>query len=518
MDKLSGLEIPDSHQSPAFERVMLTVVKGGGILFAGKVLLSASRLITAILLARLLSVEQFGLYSLAISASGIIVGISLLGLEVAQVRFVAIAASRKDEVGLWGAFQIGIGLTTLLSVITSTGLFAIAYPIAANFFHEPRLAPLLQFACLIVPFLVSNEVLGGTTRGLKNMHHAVIAQDIFQPLIRLILIVILGIAGLTARQAIIIFGISGGISALLLLIFLNKQFSLRRPIGVDLRNVRKMLTFSLPLWLSNLMVTFRNNLEAILLGSLNTITNVGIFRAVSQVNLLGEMVYSSIINSARPTIAELHDRGDREQLGQMYQTVTKWIMTLNLPVFLIIVLFPEPILSVFGKSFVNGASALAIMAWASFVNSGTGMCSSIIDMTGYSKLKLLNTLVRLVSSLVLNIFLIPRWGIMGAAITALIVEIVVNFLAILEVWILFRLLPYKNGILTPMLAGMAAFTAVYLINHLSAWRENPLWLVVSLLVMFSVYIGVILGLGLDPEDRMLLSHLQKRAKSIITSS
>jgi O-antigen/teichoic acid export membrane protein len=513
MDNIDRIKATDTHPV-SFERNLLTIAKGGGIVFAGKLFLSFSRLITVILLARILGTEQYGLYNLALSAANVVLGIAILGLDSALVRYVAIYSSRRDEAGLWGAIQISLGLSTLLSVITSTGLFALAYPISRQVFQRPELAPLLQIASLIVPFLVLSDVLAGATIGFKQMHFMVIAQHFAQPIIRFILIVLLSLTGLNAMWAIITFGLADGAASILLLFFLNKQFSLRRSIRVDKREVRALVNFSIPLWLTNMLITLRNNAQTILLGSLSTISSVGIYGVVSQVNVVGQMLYTSITASTRPMIAELHDRGDYEQLSRLYQMTTKWVIMINLPWFLIMVLFPVPILSIFGKSFVNGANALIILACANLVNIGTGMCGSIVDMTGHTRLKFLNTVIRLILFVSMNFLLIPLWGIIGAAFAALAVEIIVNLIILLEIWILFRLLPYNKTFFNPLIAGLAAFATAFTVNQLLPVQEKIFFTILSLIMMLMVYIVVTLKLGLTPEDRLVLSRVQRRIFSL----
>lgn len=499
-----------------FEQNILTVATGGSVTFAGKMFLSASRFVIAVLLARLLGAEQYGLYNLAISTGTIASGLAVLGLDTALVRYVAILASRRDEAGLWGTLQVGLGISIFLSVLTGTALFALAYPIAANVFHEPKLAPLLQLISLIVPFLTLSEILTGANRGFKKMQYPVIAQFIAQPMIRLILIVVLAMAGLNATHAVAVYGLADCAASGILLYFLHKQFSLKRPLRAARRETRAILSFSLPDWLAGLLVTFRNNVQTVLLGTLNTITNVGIFTVVSHLTSISSMFYASINTSAKPIIAELHDRGDREQMGRIYQAATKWSLAVQLPVFLAMVLFPRPLLSIFGESFTGGASALVILAFADLVVVGTGMCGSILEMTGYAKLKLVNSLVRLALYLGLNVLLIPRWGVVGAATAALAGESMINLLRLVEVFILFRLLPYNRSFIKPIAAGALALASALLMGLWFPAEASLFFVAIHVLLIFAVYVGASLLLGLSPEERTMLARLHQRARMMIS--
>jgi len=403
-------------------------------------------------------------------------------------------------------------------VLTGTAIFALAYPIAEQVFHEPRLAPLLQLMSVLVPFLTLSEMLAGANRGFKKMEYPAIAQFVAQPLIRLILTVALALVGLNAALAVVIYGVADLAASIIMLYFLNKLFSLKRPLRAARRDVRAILDFSLPFWFSNLVTTFRGNLQMLFVGALNSVVGVGIFSVADHLNAVVGMFNSSINTSAKPIMAELHDRGDVGQMGRIYQMLTKWSFTLSFPIFLVMALFPGPILSIFGESFTGGTLVLVILAFENLVNVGTGMGGIILDMTGYTKLKLVNSVVRLILFAVLDVLLIPRWGIVGAALAALIAESAVNVLRLVQVYILFRLLPYNRSFAKPIVAGVAALIGALVVGTRLPAEPNILVMAIYALIVLAVYGGMLLLLGLSPEERSMLARLRRRASAVLSRS
>jgi O-antigen/teichoic acid export membrane protein len=403
----------------------------------------------------------------------------------------------------------------LLSVVISTAVFALAYPIAEQTFHEPSLAPLLQLICVFVPFLTLSEMLAGASRGFKRMEYPAIAQSIAQPIFRLILVVVLGVMGLNATHAIVIYGLSDATASVIMLYFLNREFSLRRPLRTARRDTRAILGFSLPLWLSQLLHQFRANAQTLILGSFNTVTSVGIFSVASQLNTFGGLFSSSINVASKPIIAELHDRGEREQMGGIYRATTKWSLMLQLPIFLIVVLFAEPILSIFGESFTDGAAALVVLAFADLVHVGTGMGGIILDMTGYTRLKLVNSILRFILYLGLDFLLIPGWGLMGAAVAVLLGEIAINLLVLLQVYFLFRLQPYDRSTLKPIAASLGAGASTLVLRLWLPAEASVFYMVIQIAVLLGVYVGVTLLLGLSEQERTVLVRFYRRVRSMI---
>jgi O-antigen/teichoic acid export membrane protein len=176
-------------------------------------------------------------------------------------------------------------------------------------------------------------------------------------------------------------------------------------------------------------------------------------------------------------------------------------------------LFPDQILSVFGKSFVGGATALMILAWANLVDVGTGMCGTILSMSGYTKLKLVNNIVSISLSIGLNVLLIPRFGIVGAAISALIVFTALNSIRILQVYYLMRLLPYNRSFLKPVGAALTVFFLIFFLKQWLPVGDNIFFVAIYACVLLAVFAAMIWLMGLSSEDRMLLERvLQKTRK------
>ena len=497
-------------RTSSFERNLIGVAKGGGITLAGKMFTNVIRLVTAFLLARFLGAEQYGMYQLSLNVITLVAGVVLLGFDRALTRFMAISVARQEDSKTWGILQLGIGIPLLLSVLTNTGLFLLAYPIAEQIFQDVRMAPLLQIVSIFASFSAVSDVLIGAVRGFKNMQYPVIAKFVVQPVIKLVLVVILAIWGLQVWHAVLIFGIGELVTAVMLVYFLNRLFSLQRPLNTAQRDLREMVAYAIPDWLAGLLTTFRINIQALLIGTLGTIAGVGIFAVADQLNKLGHDFYTSINTSADPYIAELHDGGKSKELGQLYQTATKWSLTVNLPFFLTFMLFPGQILSIFGESFVGGATALMILAWANLVDVGTGMCGTILSMTGHTKLKLVNNIVSISLSVGLNVLLIPRFGIVGAATSALLVYTALNAIRILQVYYLLRLAPYNRTFLKPIVAGLVAFGVIFALKTWLPVGENILFVAAYSFVLVALFVGMIWAMGLSVEDRMLLDRVMQK--------
>ena len=510
MDESIRSEVAGAYQSQESDHSVLLAAKGGSIVFIGSLFGYGGQLVLGIFLTRLMGAEQYGQYKVAVIAGEMAAGFALLGLDCALVRFVALFASRRDTPGLWGTLQVGLGITALLSLLIGSGLFVLATPLALNVFHEPRLIPLLRLASLIVPISALTTALGAATMGFNKMQYNAGAKQIAQPLTRLILLIPLALLGLTAGKAMTAY-IAGLIVTLALLsFFLNHLFSLKRPLKTARRDTKEIILFSLPAYFSSLISTFGPGLQTVLLGSLNTMATVGIFAVANQVSTASTLFNQSIGTASSPIVSELHGREDKKQMAHFYQTTAKWMFTVNLPMFLIVLLLSKPILEIFGEEFVVGSTALAILALANLVIAAAGISDGVLAMTGNTSVKLANSVVQAVLSIGMCILLIPRWGAFGAAAAVLVSSTVIHLLLVVEVFVLFRMLPYTVGFLKPVTAGLAALVTGWLMHQLLQTDTHLALAALNAIVILAVYASMILLLGLSPEDKAIFAQLQRR--------
>jgi O-antigen/teichoic acid export membrane protein len=129
----------------------------------------------------------------------------------------------------------------------------------------------------------------------------------------------------------------------------------------------------------------------------------------------------------------------------VFQVGTWWLMALTWPGYITLAVFAPFLLRVYGHGFVAGQVALAILCAAQLFNLGTGNVTIVLLMAGKSSWNLINSAAALAANIVINILLIPRLGITGAAIAWAASIIINNLAAVLEVNYLMRIRPFGTG-------------------------------------------------------------------------
>jgi O-antigen/teichoic acid export membrane protein len=165
----------------------------------------------------------------------------------------------------------------------------------------------------------------------------------------------------------------------------------------------------------NMIITWSST---IFLGVFSENTDVGIFNvAVRTANLMNFLLVS--VNAiAAPRFAELYHSRNFKLLKLTAQDTTKLMFWLSLPVFVLVMLFSSEIMGLFGSQFRSGGTILTILIISQFINVSTGSVGYLLIMSGQEKLLRNNIIFVAILNTILNIFLIPKYGIYGAVISS----------------------------------------------------------------------------------------------------
>jgi O-antigen/teichoic acid export membrane protein len=481
---------------------LYVVAKGGAIISVGIAFETLLRLPLGIVLARFLGPEQMGLYHITISTVFILSSLSLVGFGVGLVRFIPVYRTNHDLEGLSGVMRMGVCLPLLLAMVAGVLLFVTAPVAAEKIYQDPNLAPLLKIASFFLPAWALVTSGASVLRGYQKMFHFTLSNKICLSFIRSFLVMVLAITGyLNAETAIYSYGLAVLCTALLIFFWIWRQLWPGFAAVVPRYDVGNHVRFVLPLYAANLMLMIGPSLKLLLLGYLGTTTEVGIFGPITEMSSLASLVYTAISLSAAPKIAELHSQGNSVRLLEFYKISSKWIFALSFPLFFVLFLYSKPLLLLFGSQFLAGEQALQIMACAGLISVSLGMTSVHITMTGKPTVKVFNTVIMYVTMFGLDLLLVPRYGLEGAAMSALIAAVVVSALSLVQIRILCQVHPFSFQYLKIIAAGLLAGLFSLVGGKLFPIEGNFILLIFSIGIYLGIY-GILITLfGLTTQDR-----------------
>ncbi|GGE03507.1 polysaccharide biosynthesis related protein [Polymorphobacter glacialis] len=153
------------------------------------------------------------------------------------------------------------------------------------------------------------------------------------------------------------------------------------------------------------------------LGAYASVADVGQFRAAWQVAMLITLIVTTFDTVSGPRIAAAHRVGDTAHIRQILRQAVMTMSALSLPLFVVMLGFPEWVLGLFGPEFVVGATALRILALGQLVNILAGPLGAVMVMTGEERWAARISVAALILLGVFCVTLIPAFGLVGAALT-----------------------------------------------------------------------------------------------------
>jgi O-antigen/teichoic acid export membrane protein len=199
------------------------------------------------------------------------------------------------------------------------------------------------------------------------------------------------------------------------------------------------------------------------------------------------------------------------KLEYLFKTVSKWIFTVSLPITLLVVFYAKEILMFWGPEYTLGTISLIVIALAQLINCTTGACGFMIMMSGRTKINLMNTLSAFVLTVTISLLLIPKHGILGAALSLGVVITIVSLAKLIEVYILMRIHPFRRDFLKPLLAGGISFIVLYFVTNLIQTSIHSIFRVFGGGALFiTIYILTLHLSGLEEEDKIILTKFKDR--------
>jgi O-antigen/teichoic acid export membrane protein len=465
--------------------------------------------------ARALGTSGFGLYLLALAVSTFLAEACDLGLDYGVLRFGAIARGLGDPSrlravvrrGLLGAFAAGV----LASVLLISGA-----TLVARAFDKPGMIPLLIPLALAIPFTGSAEVVRAALRSMGRAAPSVASDSLITPGVRLGSVLVALHISADPRHVAVAYAITEVIALLATLGVLLRvlarqgQPSRKRRSGTTRIRTPGLFRYSLPMSLNRLILYTNNQTEVLVLGLLQPAGPVGVFGVARRLSMLVGSLLASITVLFNPTVANLHHKRHHDELDRLFRTATRWLFTFGFPLCLIEVAFSSDLLHMFGEGFSGGATALTILALGQLVNVGTGTVAGVLAMIGRARMSVLNSVFFLGLSLVLDFLMIPRWGILGAAIANATSLAAVNVLRVIQVRQVLGIFPYDHRFLRPLGAGLIGGT-VALLLPLAGLDPLPR-LALRVLVLGVVYLGALAAFGIDPVDREVARAFRDRLR------
>lgn len=492
------------------------IAKGGGIGLLGRFLQMSLIVVFQLILARGLGKANIGVLGLGLSVITLAATVVVFGMHRGVVRFVGHYSGIGDKARTAGAIKAALRISLISALVITPLVFISAEFLADRLFNNPDLVPVLRILALSIPFLGLMNILVSVMQGFKRVDYKLFIEQFFVPLLKIvgaiIAIYILGSGLIGVTYAILISLVVGVVLSIFIVwrLYPLRGVSEEKPI----LNIRSFLRFSWPLTLMTMITRINAESEILVLGALTTSDQVGLYYVGFKAAVLILVFLQAFNIIFAPIIAEVYAKGEQKQLATLYRTITRWAITLSLPFFLILFLFSEDVMAVFGSEFLDGANVLRVLAVSQLIFIMTGPSGLILTMTGYPRLNLMNAILTIIITLALDFWLIPKIGALGAAIAGAISILVVNLLRLIEVYIVLHIQPYDRAVFKPIIAGSVAGMSLIGAGFLLPALSGVFQLIFLGGILVLVYLLILLLLGFEDNDNVIFLAFKRRLVSL----
>lgn len=484
------------------------IAKSSMIIFISVLLSKIFSYIYRVIISRL-GPNDYGTLSIALAVFGIIGGLTMLGTETGLVKFISSYDQRKDQIK--GVIYDSIRFVLPLSVILSILLFIFADYIAIDFFRNEKLGILLKILAVFAPINALRKIFLNSLIGFKKPQYETIAKAITENLSKVIITAILILLGYQLAGAIMGYVLSILVSLIMAYYFLRyKTFNFFDKSIKEEYSTKEFYEYSLPLLLSIIVFIFILWTDTLLLGYFRNAAEVGIYNAAMPTAQLLFIFPNALMVIFLPVISSIKDLKS-EEFAKIFKTVTKWVILINIIPLALFLIYSKQILNiVFGQAYVQGSVTLIILSIGFFLSYSVLASNNILLALNKTKLVFLNNLIAAIANLLLNIILIPRYGIAGAAIATSISFIIMAMLMFSEAYALTRIFPFNLNALKIILS---ITVPVLIINKIVLmYKINTIQsMVITSVILMVLYASLlIMTKALEKEDYLILNSLYKK--------
>jgi O-antigen/teichoic acid export membrane protein len=362
--------------------------------------------------------DSYGAYVYLFNLVYLLVSFCILGVDTLLLKNMPVLFHAGKYSQLKGLLVYAFIIIIITSMIFG-GLFNTIVELAGS---RNSLATVngFTFAFLSLFMLSVMGILQVILQGMRKPVWSQAGEKIIRPFLLILLVVILYYfnSGVSLDKLIWINVVSIGITMMVALGMCRKVITAKLdniPAAYDLK---KWMTASFAFFLAALLYNCNSRVSIFLLGIYQSKHDVGIFNIalrISEVISFALVIVNFVLS---PVITRLYANGKREQLQNLVTRSARITALIGLLLVLGVFLFSEQILLLFGMDFLAGRQALIILCLGQLVNIFCGSVGLLLLMTGNQRFSIYSLGGGTIINILLNIILIPRFGMNGAAIAS----------------------------------------------------------------------------------------------------
>ena len=475
------------------------VARGGSLNLIGAGVSAVTTLGVTVFVTREFSKPVAGAFFTATSAFLIVEAVASLGANVGLVYFIARLRSLGEQKRIPTILRAAIIPVIVASLLLTVIMVGVAEPLAkvllsghlakGGAVSAPAVAQSLRALALTLTFAALLDTYLGIGRGYRDMRPTVVIDKVSRSIVQMLGVIVAAVAGSAALLAPLwalpyvpaaavawlwvrrirrrpskgprgMPDVPPELAALLAIstpvpkikgALRGSRTAQRRLANA---NPRGFWAFTTPRGIASLAKITLQRIDIVLVAIMLGPGWAAVYTAATRFLVVGQLGNMAISMAAQPRFTELFALGDRRSANVIYQVTTAWLVLLTWPLYMLAVVYGPEVLSVFGHSYKAGASVMLILGLTMLLATACGQVDMVLITTGRSSWSLVNGLLAVAVNVSLDLVLIPRYHLTGAAIGWAVAIIVTNLMPMAQLASSIHLQPFGRG--TLLAAGLSA--------------------------------------------------------------
>jgi len=475
-----------------------------------------------ILEARYLGAKGLGIWTLSFLVINLGVMIGSLGLTLGVMRFVGLYRGQKRFNDVAKLIKTAVIISLISGILLGVIIYFLA-PTIAVFFKKPLVAEVIKIASWSVPLVVLGGVFTAVFRGFEDIKFITIISAFLRnglwllAVVSLVLCLKMNLRFLAISNVIVSALVVLGALYLFKRHYAGKIFWRYRKEKTSIKEAYRLMSFSIPLLLSAFLGFVTTRTDIFMLGFLSTASAVGMYNVAFRIASFSPFILASVVGIFMPVISVKIGAGKFEEVKELYFRATKWSIAPTLVIIIILGVFSNFFLNIFGKEFLDADMALKILLLTYLIHALTGPNGATLVALGEMRFIAFYTFLGASSNVILNLIMIPKYGISGAAFASLISIVIINILASWRLHVHYNINPffkaYNFFLLFSFIAGLG-FAEILLIIVPPVFDIGVFFVVFGI---FQIWLMYVMGL-IDEKDKLILKKIQYKIKLLYTRS
>lgn len=437
----------ENQYETEYRQNLKVLAKTSVVVFIGIFLSKALTYLYRVMIARQYGPEVYGLFSIAVMVAGWFIALSIAGFDNGLFRYIPLYRGKRNINKIKYVLRFVSTALLISSTIFGVILLLLSETISIRIFHNTELTFFLIVFAILIPFSVMSSVYLSLLKAYERVGTYSFVFNIVQNVAKVLSLGILILIGAgivaVAWSYVIGIGMMFILSYILARKYTREAFGKLKLSKEERRKLSKdLIKYSTPLLFFGLLGVIFYWTDSFMIGYFKDAYSVGIYNAVVPIASFLAITPELFMQLFFPLVTRYYSKGNHKMVENVSKQVSKWIFAVNLPLFLLIAIFPGTFINLlFGSEYLIAEDSLRILVVGALFSSIFIISQQLIYMAGRSKTVLFNMIAAVMLNVIINYMLVPmptimslnnNNGLVGASIGTMISIIFLQILVMIQ--------------------------------------------------------------------------------------